>query len=290
MNQNKLMLIVIVLFLAIIGLRSFVYTVDEREKAIVVQLGEVIRYDDKAGLHFKIPMVQKVIFFDSRILTLDAEPERYLTQEKKSVVVDSFVKWRIVDPLQYFVKTGGNEINARSLLQQWINGGLRDQFGKRTLHDVVSGERNEIMQQVQASSDSSARELGIQVLDVRLQRVDLPQEVSESVFDRMEAERARIAKEYRAQGAEEAEKLRADAERKRDILVAEAYRKAQETRGEGDGKAANIYATAYKRSPQFYSLYRSLNAYKESFSSKDDVLIIDPSADFFKHLKKSGLR
>lgn len=290
MNQNKIMFVILALLLAVIGFRSFVYIVDEREKAIVVQLGEVIRSDDVAGIHFKIPVVQKVVFFDSRILTLDAEPERYLTQEKKSVVVDSFVKWRIVDALKYYVKTGGNEINAKSLLQQWINGGLRDQFGKRTLHDVVSGERNEIMQQVQASSDTSARELGIQVVDVRLQRVDLPQEVSESVFDRMEAERARIAKEYRAQGAEEAEKLRADAERKRDIIVAEAYRSAQEVRGDGDGKAASIYANAYNRNPQFYSLYRSLIAYRASFKNKDDVLIVDPSADFFKHLKKSGVR
>ena len=290
MNQNKMIVILLIFFLVIIGLRSFVYTVDEREKAIVVQLGEVVRFDDEPGIHFKIPMVQKVIFFDSRILTLDAEPERYLTQEKKSVVVDSFVKWRIVDPLKYYVKTGGNEISAKTLLQQWINGGLRDQFGKRTLHEVVSGERNEIMEKVKQSSDESARDLGIQIWDVRLQRVDLPQEVSESVFDRMEAERARIAKEYRAQGAEEAEKLRADAERKRDILVAEAYRTAQQVRGQGDGKAAAIYARAYGRSPAFYSLYRSLNAYKASFRNKDDVLIIDPSADFFKHMKKSGVR
>lgn len=290
MNQNKMIFVILIFFLAIIGLRSFVYTVDEREKAIVVQLGEVVRSDDEAGIHFKLPFVQKVVFFDSRILTLDAEPERYLTQEKKSVVVDSFVKWRIVDPLKYFVKTGGNEIGAKTLLQQWINGGLRDQFGKRTLHEVVSGERTEIMEKVLKSSDTSARELGIQIWDVRLQRVDLPQEVSESVFDRMEAERARIAKEYRAQGAEEAEKLRADAERKRDILVAEAYRTAQQVRGQGDGKAAAIYARAYGRSPTFYSLYRSLNAYKASFQNKDDILIIDPSADFFKHMKKSGVR
>lgn len=290
MNQNKMTIGMLAVFGLILLANSVFYTVDEREKAIVVQLGQVIRFDDQAGIHFKLPLVQDVVFFDSRVLTLDAEPERYLTQEKKSVVVDSFVKWRIVNPLTYYVKTGGSETRAKILLQQWINGGLRDQFGKRTLHDVVAGERREIMQQVTSSVDKSAAELGMQVVDVRLQRVDLPQEVSQSVYDRMEAERARIAKELRAQGAEVAEKLRAEAERKRDILVAEAYRKAQQVRGEGDGKAAAIYARAYNTSPEFYSLYRSLTAYKASFQDKDDIMIVDPSADFFKYLKKSGGR
>ena len=286
MNQTKLVIIVIALVLLVAGVKSALYSVDQREKAIVVQLGQVKRSDDEPGLHVKIPIIQTVYFFDSRILTLDAAPQNYLTLEKKSLVVDSFVKWRIVDALKFYLTAGGSEVQARTLLQQRINSGLRDQFGKRSLHDVVAGEREAIMREVTKSTDEAARDLGIEVVDVRLKRIDLPREVSQSVYQRMEAERTRIAKEHRAKGAEEAEKLRATAEKEREILLAEAYRKAEQTRGEGDGIATATYAKAYNRNPQFYSFYRSLIAYRESFSKKDDIMIIDPSADFFKHMKK----
>lgn len=286
MNQTKLVIVALVAVLLIAGIKSALYTVDEREKAIVVQLGQVVRSNDEPGLHMKIPLIQTVHFFDSRILTLDAAPQNYLTLEKKSLAVDSFAKWRIVDALKFYLTVTGSEEQARTLLQQRINSGLRDQFGKRSLHDVVAGERRIIMQEVTASTDKAARDLGIKVVDVRLQRVDLPPEVSQSVYQRMEAERTRIAKEHRAKGAEEAEKLRATAEKERKILLAESYRKAENIRGEGDGIATGIYAKAYNRNPQFYSLYRSLIAYRESFSDKNDIMIVDPSADFFKHLKR----
>lgn len=286
MGQGKLILIVGVAVLLVTLVGSAFYTVDEREKAIVIQFGQVVREDEQAGLHFKYPLIQTVRYFDSRILTLDAEPQRFLTQEKKSVVVDSFVKWRVVDPLKFYLTVGGDEERAKTLLNQRVNGGLRNQFGERTLRDVVSGDRREIMNILTKQTNEAAGEYGIEVVDVRLQRVDLPVEVSQSVYQRMESERARIAKELRAKGAEAAEKIRADADRQRQILLAEAYRQAERTRGQGDAIATATYARAYKRYPEFYSLYRSLNAYKTSFSGKEDIMIVDPSSDFFKYLKK----
>ena len=287
MNQNKIIAGLFIAFLLVLSAKGALYTVDEREKAIVVQLGQVIRSNDTPGIHFKIPLIQDVRFFDGRILTLDADPQRYLTEEKKSLVVDSFVKWRINDPLKFFLAVSGDEAQARTLLQQRVNGGLRDEFGKRTLTASVSKDRRAIREAVTESTNAAARDFGIEVIDVRLQRVELPQQVSSNVFERMEAERARIAKDYRARGAEEAEKIRAEAERKREVLLAEAYRKAEETRGEGDGRASAIYARAYSQHPEFYALYRSLNAYKQSFSNKGDIMIVDPSSEFFKYLKKS---
>jgi len=203
-------------------------------------------------------------------------------------VVDSFVKWRIEDALKFFLTVSGQEVDARRRLEQVINSSLRDEFGKRTVHDVISTDRQKIMDILTAYADQEARKFGIVVVDVRIQRVDLPEEVSQSVFQRMKAERLRIANELRAQGAEAAEKIRADAERQREVLLAEAYGKAERVRGEGDAKATAIYAGAYTRAPEFYSLYRSLIAYKESFRKKDDIMIVDPSADFFKYMKKPG--
>lgn len=287
MNQNRIIVLALGILLTVLVVRGAVYTVDEREKAIVVQLGQVIRSNDTPGIHFKIPAIQEVHFFDGRILTLDADPQRYLTEEKKSLVVDSFVKWRITDPLKFYLAVSGDEAQARTLLQQRVNGGLRDEFGKRTLTASVSKDRRAIRKAVTESTNAAARDFGIEVIDVRLQRVELPQQVSSNVFERMEAERARIAKDYRARGAEEAEKIRAEAERKREVLLAEAYGKSEQIRGEGDGKAAAIYANAYNKHPDFYALYRSLTAYKQSFSSKSDVMIVDPSSEFFKYLKKS---
>jgi modulator of FtsH protease HflC len=288
MNQNRLIAIVILIVIALVAVNSTFYTVDQREKAIVIRFGEVIRADEDPGLHIKIPIIHKVRYFDARILTMDAEPRPFLTVEKKNVEVDSFVKWRIHNPLQYYLRVGGSEAGARTRLEQLINSGLRDEFGKRSVRDVVSGDRREIMRILTTNTDKEAREYGIQVVDVRIQRVDLPAEVSQSVYRRMEAERKRIASELRAEGSEAAEKIRADAERQREVLLAEAYRESEKIRGDGDARATATYANAYQQSPEFYSFYRSLNAYKESFKGKDDILIVDPSSEFFKYLKKSG--
>lgn len=285
MRQTKLVTLLAVFALLLIGISSITFTVAQWEKAIVVRFGEVTRFDEKPGLHFKMPFIEDVRKFDARILTLDAEPQRFLTQEKKNVIVDWFVKWRIADTLRYFVTLRGEEADARGRLEQRVRSQLLNEFGKRTVRDVVSGDRREIMKIVGERADEEARSFGIEVVDIRIKRVDLPEDVSESVYQRMVAERARIAKELRAQGAEEAEKIRADAERQREILLAEAYGKAESIRGEGDGKAAEIYANAYKSSPKFYSLYRSLDAYRKSFGTRDDVLVIDPSMEFFKYMK-----
>lgn len=287
MNQTRMFAVLGLLAIVVISMMSILYTVDEREKAIVVRLGKVIRFDDKPGLHWKWPVAEEVRFFDGRIITLDAPPQRYLTKEKKTLVVDSFVKWRVVDTLKYYLTVQGDESTANTRLEQMVNGGLRAEFGKRTLHEIVAGERDKIMKILQASADEAAKEFGIEVVDVRLKRVDLPEKVSESVYLRMEAERTRIAKEHRAKGAEEAEKIRADAERQREILLAEAYGSGERIRGDGDAKAAAIYARSLKRNPEFYSFYRSLSAYRKSFKGKEDVLILDPSSEFFKYLKRS---
>mgnify|MGYP003333310810 FL=1 len=265
MSQAKLVTLLAVVALLLIGVSSITFTVAQWEKAIVVRLGEVKRENVEPGLKFKMPFIEDVRKFDVRILTLDAEPQRFLTQEKKNVLVDWFVKWRIADTLKFFVTVGGREQEARRRLEQRVRSQLLNEFGKRTVRDVVSGDRREIMKIVGEKADEEARSFGIEVVDIRIKRVDLPDDVSESVYQRMVAERARIAKELRAQGAEAAEKIRADAERQREILLAEAYGKAESIRGEGDGKAAEIYAKAYSSSPEFYSLYRSLDAYRKSF-------------------------
>jgi membrane protease subunit HflC len=248
----------------------------------------VLRYDDAPGMHFKTPFLDEARYFDSRILTMDADPQPFLTKEKKYVVVDSFVKWRIEDALKYYLTVGGQELDARRRLEQVVNSGLRDEFGKREVQKVISTDRHKIMEILTENTDREARKFGIVVVDVRIQRVDLPAEVSQSVYQRMKAERSRIANELRAQGAETAEKIRSNSERQRDILLAEAYGKAERIRGEGDAKATEIYGKAYNHAPEFYSLYRSLNAYKESFKRKENILIVDPSSDFFRYMKKSA--
>lgn len=286
MNQNRLMALLGIALLLAITVKSAIYLVDEREKVIIVRFGQVLRYDDVPGIHFKTPFLDEARYFDSRILTLDAEPQPFLTREKKYVVVDSFVKWRIEDALKYYLTVGGLESEARRRLEQVVNSGLRDEFGKREVKSVISTDRHKIMEILTEYTDREARKFGIVVADVRLQRVDLPDEVSQSVFQRMKAERSRIANELRAQGAEAAEKIRANAERQRQVLLAEAYGKAERTRGEGDARATALYGQAYGRAPEFYSLYRSLGAYKESFKSREDILIVDPSSDFFRYMKK----
>ena len=236
-------------------------------------------------------MIQNVRVFDKRILTLDsAEPERFLTAEKKPVLVDSFVKWRIDDVKLYYISVGGDEMVAKTRLAQTVNSGLREEFGKRTVHEVVSGERDRIMDDMRDKADLDALKIGVQIVDVRLKRVDLPAEVSESVYRRMEAERKRVANELRSQGGAEAEKIKADADKQREVIVAEAYRDAQKVKGDGDARASAIYAQAFGQSPEFYAFYRSLEAYRSSFKNKSDVLVVEPNSEFFKYMKGSGGR
>jgi modulator of FtsH protease HflC len=279
------------LIAVLIILSLTVFTVDQRQSAMVFQLGEIVSVKTQPGLYFKVPLVQNVRFFDKRIMTIDStEPERFITSEKKNVLVDSFVKWRIVDVKQYYVSVGGDEMRAGTRLTQTINDGLRAEFGKRTVHDVVSGERDKIMDILRQKADQDARKIGVHVIDVRLKRVDLPPEVSESVYRRMESERKRVANELRSTGSAEAEKIKADADRQREVLLAEAYRDAQRTKGEGDAKASAIYAAAYGQNAEFYAFYRSLEAYRQSFKGKNDVLVLEPSSDFFKYMKSPGKR
>lgn len=270
-------------------LGASIFTVDQRQHAIVFQLGEVRDVIAEPGLYFKWPMIQNVRYFDKRILTLDSsEPERFITSEKKNVLVDSFVKWKIVDPRLYYVSVAGDEARAKTRLSQTVNAGLREEFGKRTVHDVVSGERDKIMEQMREKADLDARKIGVQIVDVRVKRVDLPTEVSESVYRRMEAERKRVANELRSEGSAEAEKIRADADKQREVIVAEAYREAQKMKGEGDAKATATYAQAFNQNPEFYAFYRSLEAYRHSFGSKSDVIVVEPNSDFFKYMKNVG--
>jgi membrane protease subunit HflC len=279
------------LIVALMLLSLSAFSVDQREYAIVFRLGEIVSVKQSPGLYFKIPLVDNVRYFEKRIVTLDwVEPDRFITSEKKNVLVDSFVKWRILDPAKYYVSVRGDEKQAEARLSQVVNDGLRAEFGKRTIHEVISGERSKIMDILRDKADREARQMGIQVLDVRLKRVDLPQEVSDSVYQRMEAERKRVANDLRSQGAGAAEKIRADADKQREVILAEAFRDAQRIKGEGDGRATEIYAEAYSRNPEFYSFYRSLEAYRNSFRSKADVLVLDPSSEFFKYLKDAGGR
>ena len=287
--RDKFPLIGGALLVIILIASASLFAVDQRQHAMVFQLGEIKEVIDEPGLKFKLPLIQNVRYFDKRILTMDtAEPERFITSEKKNVLVDHFVKWRIVDPRLYYESVAGDEARARTRLTQTVNAGLREEFGRRTVHDVVSGERELIMDQMRERADRDARTIGVQIVDVRLKRVDLPNEVSESVYRRMEAERKRVANELRSQGAAEAEKIRADADRQREVIVAEAYRSAQQVKGEGDAKATAIYAEAFGKNPSFYSFYRSLEAYRASFAGKDDVLVVDPSSDFFRFMKDAG--
>jgi modulator of FtsH protease HflC len=267
---------------------STLFSVDQRQNAVVFQLGEVKEVVTKPGLHFKWPLLQNVRLFDMRILTFDdAEPLRFLTQGNRPVLVDSFVKWRITDVKQYYVSVQGDEQRAQTRIKQTVSGTLRDEFGLRGLHEVVSGERERIMSEVRRKVDLDLERIGVKIVDVRLKRVDLPQDVSESVYRRMEAERKRIANEARSTGAAEAEKIRADAERQREVILAEAYRDAQRVRGEGDGKSAGIYAAAFNQNPEFYAFYRSMEAYRSTFRGRNDVMLLEPNSDFLRYFRDS---
>jgi membrane protease subunit HflC len=286
-NRLGVVLVAVAAIMLLAG--TTLFTVDQRERAIVFQLGEIREVVTDPGLNFKWPLIQNVRFFDNRILTLDTpETERFITSEKKNVLVDSFVKWRIVDVKQYYISVQGDEARAQTRLAQTINSALREEFGKRTVHDVVSGEREAIMRVVRDSVDEDAKKIGVAIVDVRLKRVELPQEVSESVYRRMEAERKSVASELRSEGFSQGEKIRAEGDREREVIIAEAYRDAQRVKGEGDRKASAIYARAFSENPEFYSFYRSLEAYRAGFKNRSDVLVLEPNSDFFKYLKNPG--
>jgi modulator of FtsH protease HflC len=270
---------------ALLVASSALFTVDQRQNAMVFQLGEVKEVVTHAGLHFKWPLIQNVRVFDMRILTFDdAEPLRFITSEKKPVLVDSYVKWRISDVRQYYVSVQGDEFRAATRIKQTISDGLQAEFGRRNLHDVVSGQRDDIMAEVRTKAGVDLKRIGVEIVDVRLKRVDLPQEVSESVFGRMQAERKRIANEQRSTGAAEAERIRADADRQREIILAEAYRDAQRIKGEGDARSTTVYANAFSQNPEFYSFYRSMEAYRSTFRGRD-LMLLEPSSDFLRYLR-----
>ncbi|UCB56390.1 MAG: protease modulator HflC [Thiotrichales bacterium] len=264
-----------------------VFTVDERQKAILFKFGEILRSDYAPGLHFKMPVINNVKKFDSRILTIDQQPERFLTAEKKDLIVDSFVKWRIANVEQYFKTTQGDESLAGRLLYQNINNGLRDEFGKRTVQEVIAGDRTEIMKIMTADATERARTLGIEVIDVRIKKIDLPARVSDSVYRRMRAERERVARDFRSKGAEAAERIRADADRQRSVILAEAYRDSEIVRGEGDASATDIYAEAFSKNEDFFRFHRSVNAYKNNFSTAEDIILLEPDSEFFRYFSDS---
>ena len=277
-----------VLFLGFVLLTQSIFVVKETERAVKLRFGEIVEYDVEPGLHFKLPVVNTVRKFDARILTLDAAPQSYLTSEKKALTVDSFVKWRVSDVAKYYTTTGGDEERLRRLLIQRVDAGLRNEFGTRTVKEVVSGQRDELMDKLSNQLNLIAiDELGVEVIYLRVKKIDLPPEVSESVFNRMRTERERLAKELRAQGNEVAEKIRATADKDKTIILADAYREAEEIKGNGDAIATATYANAYSKDPEFYDFTRSLKAYQSTFESKSDILLINPDSDFFKYLDDS---
>lgn len=271
---------------ALMVLSMSIFTVDQRQYALVFQFGEVVNVIKEPGVQFKIPFLQNVRFFDRRIRTIDPEsPELYNTREKMNLLVDSFVKWRVNNVEQYYKSVGGNEAVAVARLKQTVNDGLRAKFGQKTIPEVISGSRDDIMISVRQLADQDARRIGVEIIDVRLKRVDFPDKISTSIYDRMRSERRTVASQLRSEGAADAERIRADADRQREIVIAEAYRKAQQIKGEGDAAASALYNEAFSRHPEFYSFWRSMDVYRETFRDKNDVLVVDPSSALFKYLK-----
>ena len=274
---------------ALLVLSQSIYTVDQRQYAIKFQLGEFIDAKTEAGLYFKIPLVQNIKFYDRRILLLDApRPDRITTSEKKPLNVDFIAYWRIADVRKYYQSVTGDEELAKQRLAQTIRAILGQEINKRTIHEAISTERDKIMNTTRQRADADAKQIGVEIVDVRLRRVELPEEVLAQVYQRMESERKRVANELRSQGAAESEKIRADADRQREVILADAYKQAQKTKGDGDAKASAIYAAAYGQDPEFYAFYRSLEAYKATFRNKSDVMVLDPSSEFFQYLRQSG--
>ena len=277
-------LFLIVAVLAALGIRMSVFTVDEREHAVKFRFGEIVKADYDPGIHFKIPFVNNVTKYPDRILNYDQSEEKFLTGEKKNLIVDYFITWRIVDPAQYYRAAAGDEVLALERLSAIIKEGIKAQFSQRTVQEVVSAERSDLMQGMLVQARASAPALGIEVVDVRVMRIDLSEEVSGSVYSRMQQERFRVAAQLRAEGAEDAERIQADADRQRTVILAEAYRDAERIRGEGDAKAADTYAQAYTQNPGFYAFYRSMQAYRESIGREQDVLVLNPDSEFFQFL------
>ena len=288
MNPRFAITGILVLLLLLLGINS-VYVVKETEKAVKLRFGELIEDNIQPGLHFKYPFADDIRKVDGRVLTLDAETESFFTSERKRLMVDSYAKWRVASVGDYYRATGGDELLAQNRLANRINDGLRNQFGVRTLHEVVSGERDQLMMEILNDLNQTVRNsLGIEVIDVRVKRIDLPDEVSDQVFRRMTAEREKEARELRAKGKEQAEIIRADADRQKTIIEANAYSESEKIRGEGDARASALYAAAFEKDPEFYAFTRSLNAYRKSFSSKGDILLVDPNSDFFRYLDRKG--
>lgn len=287
MSASKLSVIIIFIIGSMIFLTS-VFTVSETEVALKLRLGEIIHSDYKPGLHFKMPMIEKVYTFDKRVQTVNSKSEKYLTKEKKNLIVDSFIKWRIDDVRQYYTTMGGNEDRAANRLSEVVADGLRSQFGIRDIKEVVSGDRAAIMDHITKQTSDRAKEFGIQIVDVRIKKIELPTEVSTAVYKRMRTEREQVAEDWRQRGKADAQRIRAEADRESVEIVAVAEREAEIIRGLGDASAAQLYADAFQKDEEFYELYRSLNAYKKSFSSKDDVLVLQPDSDFFHYFKNAA--
>lgn len=285
MRGSPLLIVALVLVAALLGW-GFVFTVDQREFAVLLRFKEIQRSDFEPGLHFKIPLVNDVVKFEKRLMSLDSpQPERFLTSEKKDVIVDAFVKWRIADVEKYYRSTQGDVRRAGMLLFQQINDSMRAAFGRHTIREVVAGARGGVMQSVTEAAQAKGAELGVTVVDVRTKRINLPDEVATAVYDRMRAERGQVAQELRSSGGAQAETIRANADRQRTVVLAEAYRDAETTRGAGDARAAEVYAAGYSRNTEFYEFYRSLIAYKTSFAKHQDILVLDPKSEFFRYFK-----
>jgi membrane protease subunit HflC len=288
MNSPKTMLLAGIAAVSIILASTSLFIVQENETALLLRLGKIVDSDFKPGLHAKMPVIQSVQRFDKRLQTLDAKPEHFLTSEKKFVVVDSYIKWRIDDTAQYYRSTKGSMMNTSRLLGERINAALRDEFGKRTISDVISGERTQIMDELTRRADESSSDLGVEIVDVRIKRIDFPPEISNRVYERMRTERERVARELRAQGAEAAERIRADADRQKTEIIANAYRESEEIRGKGDAEASGIYAQAFSRDAEFYSFWRSLNAYRDVFSKGSSMMVLDPDSPFFRYFRNGA--
>ncbi len=288
MNSTIKTPILAVAALVILALLLSLYSVQQTQYALKVEFGKVKGVEDNPGLHFKIPFIQRILYFEKRIQTLDSQAGRFLTKEKKNVIVDSYVKWKINDVVKFYTSVHGKEERAGQRLSEIIADGLRREFGTRTIRDVVSGDRNQIMAQITSEASERASQFGIEVVDVRIKRIDLPKEVSESVYQRMRAERERVARDLRAQGGAEAVRIHADADKQKVVLLAEALREAEQLRGHGDAEAARIYSQAFSKDAEFFALYRSLAAYRETFKNRGDVLVLEPDSAFFQYFKDSA--
>jgi modulator of FtsH protease HflC len=288
--MNRLVSYTIAGLIVLSVLMSTLFVVDQRQFAIVFALGEVKKVINEPGLHFKLPPpFQNVLFLDKRILTFDTpEADRFITAEKKNILVDAYVKWRILDPRLYFVSFTGDERRTQDRMSQIIKAALNDEITKRTVREVISGERNLVMSAIHKKVTDEAKQIGVEIIDVRLKRVDYVEQINNSVYDRMKAERVRVANELRSTGAAESEKIRADADRQRTVILAETYREAENIRGDGDAKASQIYGQAFGQNPEFYKFYRSLEAYRASFKNRNDMMVIDPNSEFFRYFKSSG--